>query len=309
MNHPWRMGGCALALLGVCGATLGLWAQSAPPPPPAPQAIATEHLHNVFQLSDRIFSGSEPKTAAAMAELAQLGIKTIVSVDGIAPNVVLAKQAGMRYIHVPIGYDGVSREAGRALARVAREVPGKIYIHCHHGKHRGPAAAAIVCRTDDGRTGMAARVILEKAGTGREYPGLWRDVASFQPPPAGAALPPLVERAAVESLPAAMARLDRTFDRLKLCAASQWQTPPDHPDITPAREAVQLMEAFAEAARASADNHTLELRQPLAASRQLADALVRALEAVPADGPQADAAMAKLSASCNACHERHRNQK
>ncbi len=117
-----------------------------------------------------------------MVELAKLGVKTIVSVDGIAPNVEAAKKYGMRYVHVPIGYDGIDESAQALLTRVATDIKGTIYIHCHHGKHRGPAAAAIVCRVDDGRPAEAAMIILEKAGTGKEYPGLWRDVEQFTKP-------------------------------------------------------------------------------------------------------------------------------
>ena len=33
--------------------------------------------------------------------------------------------------------------ASRHLARAARTLPGPIFVHCHHGMHRGPAAAAV----------------------------------------------------------------------------------------------------------------------------------------------------------------------
>ena len=43
-------------------------------------------LHNVFRLSDNIVSGSEPEGEAALAKIASMGVKTVLSVDGKAPD-------------------------------------------------------------------------------------------------------------------------------------------------------------------------------------------------------------------------------
>ena len=266
------------------------------------QPIESQQLHNVWQLSPRIISGSEPENEAAFAELARLGVKTILSVDGIAPRVDLAKKYGLRYIHVPIGYDGIDERAQQSLARVAKEVEGSIYIHCHHGKHRGPAAAAIVCRADDGRSSDSARAILEKAGTGKEYPGLWRDVATFIRPSDQVKLPELVERAEVESLAAAMARIDRVFDRLKLFSQAKWQQLHDHPDVVASQEAVQLLELFTEAAR---QTRPAELQAALQSAARSASELRIAID--KQDHAQADKLLRAFSSSCTACHQSFRN--
>jgi protein tyrosine phosphatase (PTP) superfamily phosphohydrolase (DUF442 family) len=96
-------------------------------------------LHNVHRLSDKLISGSSPDGAVGFQSLKQLGVRTIISVDGAKPDVEAAKQAGLRYVHLPIGYGGVSEEQGLRLARAVHDLPGPIYLHCHHGKHRGPA--------------------------------------------------------------------------------------------------------------------------------------------------------------------------
>lgn len=62
-------------------------------------------------------------------------------------------------------------------------------------------------------------------------------------------MPKLVEVAEVGSLAAAMARIDRARDNLKLCEAAEWQTPAGHPDVTPLQEALLLREGFHETAR------------------------------------------------------------
>src|SRR5690606_24259899 len=75
-------------------------------------------LHNLLQVSSRIFSGGEPVGEAAFEQLEKLGVRTIVSVDGARPNIDAARRHGLRYVHIPISYDGISADAGKALARL-----------------------------------------------------------------------------------------------------------------------------------------------------------------------------------------------
>ncbi len=267
------------------------------------QHIDNHHLHNLWQLSTRVYSGSEPDSPQAFEELAKLGVTTIVSVDGIAPSVELAKKHGMRYVHIPIGYDGIDPKSSASLTRVAREVTGKIYVHCHHGKHRGPAAAAILCRADDGRSAPEAEKILQVAGTGKEYTGLWRDVAQFRVPDPKAPLPELVAQAPVESLAAMMAKIDRTFDRLKLFQQHEWKPLADQPDLSTDHEVLQLKELFTEVLRASqAETYKTSMQQTLETIDQLQSQLSRKAF------KELDGTMRQISSQCVACHERHRNQ-
>ena len=46
-------------------------------------------VHNAFRVSEKIYSGSQPESDAAFAALKNLGVKTIVSVDGGKPEVSL----------------------------------------------------------------------------------------------------------------------------------------------------------------------------------------------------------------------------
>jgi protein tyrosine phosphatase (PTP) superfamily phosphohydrolase (DUF442 family) len=263
-------------------------------------------LHNVLRLTDAIYSGSEPHAEEGFASLASLGVKTVVSVDGAKPNVELARKHGLRYVHIPIGYDGVSKDAALSLARLVKEAEGPIYIHCHHGKHRGPAAAAVACIAAGEATGETAVEILNRSGTSKDYAGLWRDVQAFTPPASGAELPNLVETAQVGSSAAAMAQLDRGFDNLKLCRAASWQSPADHPDIVPAQEALLVREGLHEAGRHLADEYDQEFRAWLAEAESLASGLEQSLR----DGQPAAAEtqFAGLEQSCKRCHAKHRDR-
>jgi protein tyrosine phosphatase (PTP) superfamily phosphohydrolase (DUF442 family) len=237
--------------------------------------------------------------------LAKLGVKTVVSVDGARPDVEAARRHGLRYVHIPIGYDGVPRKTGEALARLVREVSGPIYVHCHHGQHRGPAATAIACLADGGTSNIQASRILETAGTAKSYPGLWRDVAKYTPPPPGAALPELVEVAEVESFAAAMAKIDRNFDNLKLCQQAGWSVPPGHPDVAPLQESLILKEGLRESARNLVADRPEEFRSWLTAAADLAQAFEDALKRQ--DRAQATNLMQQLDKSCKQCHAKYRN--
>src|SRR5262245_46397548 len=83
---------------------------SADPPVAAtwkPEKINEPTLPNAFRLHTKVISGGQPDGELAFAKLKELGVKTIISVDGARPEVELAKKYGLRYVHLPHGYDGV----------------------------------------------------------------------------------------------------------------------------------------------------------------------------------------------------------
>lgn len=268
-------------------------------------------LHNLVQLSADVYSGSEPDGEVAFASLKKLGVQTIVSVDGATPKIDMAKKYGTQYVHIPFGYDAIPLAAQLSLTRAAREAKMPMYIHCHHGKHRGPAAAALVCRVKGIADLAGSLQIMQNAGTSRDYKGLWRDVESFTVPSADTQLPKLVEVAELESLAAAMARIDRNFDNLKLCAAADWKTPGDHPNLVAHQEAWQLQESFYESSRRLAENeHAAEFdatfRDWLTESDTVARTLHQSLKAK--DRAAATTAFTTLQKSCRQCHAKYRDE-
>lgn len=162
----------------------------------------------------RIYCGSQPAGEDSFKEMARLGVKLAISVDGAVPDVAGAKAHGIRYIHLPIGYDAVPPDVIVALSDALKETDGPIFIHCHHGKHRGPAATAIVAIIDGTMDSATALKFLETAGTSKDYSGLWRDVREFKQVPSGVKAAPLVEVAKVEPVAEAMVAVDEAFDKL-----------------------------------------------------------------------------------------------
>jgi hypothetical protein len=262
-------------------------------------------LHNVLHLTDRIYSGSEPEGEEGFAALSKLGVRTIVSVDGARPNVELARKYGLRYIHVPIGYDGIPTQAGKALAATIRTTEGPIYYHCHHGKHRGPAAAAAACIAEGALGSDEAVKVLTLAGTGKEYAGLWRDVAAYVPPKKGDKLPSLVAIADVGSLTRAMVQIDHAADRVKLCEKAGWSAPREHSDLSPDHELLILQESLHEARRNCTAGRPKVFVQELEKTEQAAASL-RAMIAA-GKSREASAEFAALQNNCIQCHARYRN--
>ncbi|MEZ5330273.1 MAG: hypothetical protein R3F19_34935 [Verrucomicrobiales bacterium] len=268
-----------------------------------PEAAAPAHFHLA---GGEVYCGGEPTGEGAFLFLQQQGIQTIVSVDGAMPDTDLAAKYGMRYVHIPFGYDGVPEQAQLSLARLMRDIEGPKFIHCHHGKHRGPVGAAIALLAANQLDPGGAKQLLEKSGTSPDYTGLWKSVATFMRPADDAALPALVAVAEVDSFAAAMARADRYFDALKAMSETDWATPSDAPDMSAAHEAVLLWEAFNEAGR-HLDSQPEAMKSEFEEALGIADQLRTALAGEnPASQEDAGTAIERLSVSCKSCHVKFR---
>ena len=262
-------------------------------------------LHNLIQVSPRLYSGSEPHGSESFTRLKELGVTAILSVDGAVPDVEAARAFGIRYVHIPIGYDGISKEEAAAMTRVMREVQGPVYVHCHHGKHRGPAAAAICALADGTFQQGDGETLLKLAQTSPDYAGLYRDVAAFQPLPTDAELPMLVEVAEIEPLVAAMARLGRLHDELKAMQTAGWQPDAEHPDRLPNQVALLLMEELRESGRNLSAGYGDDFVAMMKDCETAANAMAEQLAA--GDNTAADASFKSAQAACAACHKDYRN--
>jgi protein tyrosine phosphatase (PTP) superfamily phosphohydrolase (DUF442 family) len=269
-------------------------------------------VHNVWRVMDGLYSGSSPEGERGFQSLAELGIRTIISVDGARPEVELARKYGMRYVHVPVGYHGITPEQGRLLALAVRHLPGPIYLHCHHGRHRGPAASMVIRRClDRSCTAEQVREFLKRAGTDPRYVGLYAVADAFgYLAPDELAVPPasFPEIASVPAMAEAMVQVDHHWHHLQQCQKAGWAVPPDHPDVVPAHEAVQLMEAFREALRLpEAMKQPQEFRDGLADSARLAEELADLLRAQPPQTSAANAVFNRIRQQCTRCHSRFRD--
>lgn len=306
--------GWMLALAGLAG---GLAAEQARKSSPGVKPLADPPgIHNLFVLGTNVFSGSTPEGEEGFAALASLGVKTVISVDGAKPDVALAKKHGLRYVHLPHGYDGISANLQLQLVKAGEALPGPIYVHCHHGKHRGPAAAAVICMAQDGWSADQATAWLKAAGTSTNYDGLYAVVRNFQKPSAAVlerVSSDLPETAKVSGLVDSMVGVDERWENLKAVRAAGYLPPKEHPDIKPANEAVILWELYREAQRLpESEKHGADfVARFKKAEEEVKDAerLLRlyAGDAQPDLRAQLDKSFDAMAKTCSSCHKAYRD--
>jgi hypothetical protein len=232
-------------------------------------------------------------------------VRTVISVDGAKPDVEAARKHGLRYVHLPIGYDGVPEEKTLALAKALRELPGPHYIHCHHGKHRGPTAAAVACVAAGKLDTEGALRVLATMGTGERYRGLWAAAREAKRLDTSAVSLEFREIAPVPPLMEAMVALDQAFENLGTAKKAGWTTPKDHPDVDPPHEALRAREIVTEILRtvdpkARPADYQAWMKACLDAAAELETAL-------RAKSKEVDVLYAKLRKTCSDCHTPYRN--
>jgi protein tyrosine phosphatase (PTP) superfamily phosphohydrolase (DUF442 family) len=299
------------ALLSVLIAASAWWgsllAQPQTPPPYRPMQL--QGLDNVYAVAGRFFSGSVPQTDADFALLQKLGVKTLLSVDGAPPDVARAAKFGLHYVHIPFGYDGIPATNVLQLVRAAQTLQGPVYVHCHHGKHRGPAAVAVMCEGVAGWDAGLAERWMKIAGTATNYAGLYKSALAFQAPAPdalAAVSTNFPSRVAVTPLAGIMVQLDQRWDDLKAAQKQEFPSPA-------AANALLLQELLHEAHRTGADAGRGErFATALESADALAQELTRRLTALdqqrtPEGIATATGAMRAVGNSCSTCHRNFRD--
>ncbi len=303
MRHP-LLALILLAPLGGCGSEPA----AAPAPEEAPE-VADPALERFHRWSPRLAQGGDPRGEEDFARLARAGFAVVLSVDGKPPEVEAAARHGLRYVHLPIGYDGISPHRRLEIVKAVQQAEGPVYVHCHHGRHRGPAAAALArialdaVAPADAVTGLAETC-------SPHYEGLFAAVAEFRAPdPAALAAVSgdLPSRVVPDDLVARMLDIDDLRGHLGDLAANGWRPLPEHPDLDPAHEALMLEEAYRELGRtAEARAHGERFERLLQESIEAATRLRQALNA-PRDAAVADRAFEAVRQGCTGCHRAFRD--
>jgi protein tyrosine phosphatase (PTP) superfamily phosphohydrolase (DUF442 family) len=270
-------------------------------------------LHNLVAYHGDFISGSVPDGDEAFQTLANMGIKTIISVDGSEPDLDRASANGLRYIHLPIGYDGfdetrrleLTKAAGIALA------DGPVYIHCHHGKHRSAGAAAVIAVSLGFATPDEVIERMHVSGTAENYTGLYQCAANATP----------VDDAALDAIPdefpsishpvgmvKTMVQIDHATEHLKAIEAATWSVPTDHPDLVPSAQAGQLADLLRFLAQ---DRDTLnesdEFQFILGNSQRDAQQLENMIVDGKATTIDLSAQFKLITTSCKTCHTKFRD--
>jgi hypothetical protein len=216
----------------------------------------------------------------------------------------------MRYVHIPVTYAEVSPEQRAEIARAVRDLAGPVYIHCHHGKHRGPAAAASAAVALGYFTPAQGVAFMKTAGTAESYPGLYACVATARPATAeqlDAASAEFPSNRRAHGLVAAMVEVDAAFEHLEGIRAAGWTVPADQPDLVPAAEAGRLADNLrygGEDPRAQAlgTDFMERLNEAIRAATALESGLVSG-----ASGERLETGFGLVQGSCRGCHARYRD--
>ncbi|CAN5242637.1 hypothetical protein BH09SUM1_BH09SUM1_22270 [soil metagenome] len=274
----------ALSLVGIC--------------------CAETQPHNLIRISDRIYSGAAPEGEGDFAAIRKLGANTIVSVDTTKPNVKGAHALGMKYIHIPLSYEGITRPQAAALSEAMEETTGTIYFHCDYGKLRGPAAAALAWRFSADATPAAASEALKKAGVNEDFKGLWAAMAMDNLAELRAQKPKLVETAILPGLGAHMGAIDGLVGRLMAARKAGWFDATIPATVDPAQDALMVQSHFHEIGRLDDGGRKADFNAWRVESEKFAAMLKQNLK--DKDGTAANASLASLQQDCRLCHAAYR---
>lgn len=306
---------CVAVILGILGLAMCLHAASASPTS-SPQALDLPGIENSFRVTARIYSGGQPTGEASFARLRELGIKTVLSVDGAKPDVEAATKFGLRYIHLPLGYGGISTNDALRLIKAAAVAEGPIFVHCHHGRHRAAAAVGVICQGTEGWIPGQAVQWMTQAGTAAEYTGLFRANAEFKSPPPEvirsipASFP---EVAPVPSITQAMVEIDHSWDWLKAAEKAGWSMSNSEEANRLVSNALLLADAFEEISRTAGSDlkkpgFKKQLREAMVSARELHALLKTQPELDPlVFAKEAGKRMKRAGQSCLECHKKFRN--
>ncbi|MCA9122037.1 MAG: hypothetical protein KDB11_17730 [Planctomycetales bacterium] len=301
---------------GICFVAASLVMGEQPSPPTSGMALLSiPSLPNAHRLHAKVISGGQPDGDAGFQALHDLGVRTVISVDGAKPELALAEKYGLRYVHLPHGYDGISGQRSLELAKAVHDLPGPIYIHCHHGKHRSPAAAVVACIGAGYLDHQVGLEVLRLAGTSPDYQGLYKVVASTgRCDELDAVVVDYREAVEVPPLATAMVQIERTFDNLRLIEAAGWQSPAKHKDLTPQHEALLLREHYTELMRTEEVlARTSAFRELLKSSIANVRLLEEQLRRQPKNATEDDLSkrrsesLAVIHHDCRHCHRAHRD--
>lgn len=270
-------------------------------------------IHNAVAYREAFISGGVPEGDAGFDTLAAMGVTTIISVDGAVPDVERARARGMRYIHLPIGYDGIDEMRTLELIRATRDAmhDGPVYIHCHHGMHRSAGAAAVVAVGLGWMMPEQATERMGISGTSQRYTGLYGCAAAatvISPEVIDQVPPDFPEISWPEDFISGMVGTETAMEHLRAIEEAGWRSPEDHPDLVPAAEAgrlANLLRVLADGDRArEADAQFIGM---LLDGSELATTLEQLLAETPADHAALTEQLSRIGSSCTECHARYRD--
>ncbi|HYY57755.1 MAG TPA: tyrosine-protein phosphatase [Pyrinomonadaceae bacterium] len=104
-------------------------------------------IKNFGQMDERFYRGAQPRKEKDYADLAALGIKTVIDLreDPEEYERPMVEALGMKYVNIPmVGKKYPTEEATSAFLKIVGDPQtGKFFVHCAGGRHRTGAMGAV----------------------------------------------------------------------------------------------------------------------------------------------------------------------
>ncbi|MGD1978365.1 MAG: sulfur transferase domain-containing protein [Akkermansiaceae bacterium] len=140
--------------------------------------LQLEGVENVYRHSSRILSGGQPDSDKGLASLKEIGVRTVISVTDVLPDLEAAEKLGLRYIHIPLTSEGITADQQKEILAAAGEGSGPVYLHCNSGCNRASAAAALCLIKLEGRPRGDVIEWMNKRGVNKE--GLFEAIKNLK---------------------------------------------------------------------------------------------------------------------------------
>jgi tyrosine-protein phosphatase SIW14 len=131
----------------------------------------TKALPNLYKVNANLYRGGQP-TEAGIAELKQMGIKTIIDLRGDDDRAnkedAWAQAAGLKFINVPMNnwLEPKDRQMDKALAAIDDPANQPVFVHCKRGADRTGTVIAVYRISHEGWNAKRANDEAEKFGFG-----------------------------------------------------------------------------------------------------------------------------------------------
>jgi protein tyrosine phosphatase (PTP) superfamily phosphohydrolase (DUF442 family) len=284
-----------------------------PTPPEVIHPIRDKRLPSAFRFSDKLITGASPDSDDCYEALQELGVKTIISVDGEFPDETRAEKYGMKYIHLPIPYKEVPKERALELAKAVRDMPGPIFMHCACGRLRSPAAAGVVSVILGSMSKMDAWNALVQAKSPGNYVRMYQCTQEFEkvdPVVLDNLRPEFKAKADVARITTRMDDMYKPWSRLDEARRLGWQIPETRKDLKVEEDILKIIDISIEISKWP------EMRKTDAMVKMRADnesELAKFLQLWrKSSGDDRAKELTKgffqMTKSCDLCHDEYRNK-
>lgn len=138
-------------------------------------------LPNLWQVTPALFRSAQPD-AAGFANLAQIGVRSVLSMRQTVSDGPLAEGTGLTLYRVPMKSRHVGERNGAKVVQAMRDLRagmahGPVLVHCHHGADRTGLICALWRILYEGWSKQAAIDELIEGGFG--FHPIWSNIPRY----------------------------------------------------------------------------------------------------------------------------------